>query len=127
MMYMTEKDFWMFLKKALEEGGRMDQVSGILDTGEKETQETSEYIGGHSILPNHYDKIPKDTIIAMGELLLQEKVNPSTKQAILMILAHHGSDAALNFLKRYNKNPDECLRYYARLALDECRMWMEDN
>jgi hypothetical protein len=42
-----------------------------------------------------------------------------------VLLAHQESRKALNFLSRYNQDPDHELRYYARFALEECQMWNE--
>lgn len=120
---MTEIDFWRFLKKAWEKEGREDQVSGVIDTDDPYTQKTGEYISGHSLLPKNYDKISEDTIIGMGKLLLKKKIKSQTKQAVLIILAHHGSDAALRALETYNQRPDRRLKYFAQFAVDECLMW----
>ena len=122
---MTEKEFWLFLEDALERG-RESQISFTRDSDIPELREQGRYIGGHSLLPKDYDKISKDKIVEMGELLLGRKVKRSTKEAVMMILAHHGSDEALKALKKYNKKPDKGLEIYAELALQECEMWNED-
>jgi len=41
----------------------------------------------------------------------------------MIILAHHGSDAALDTLRVYNVKPDKGLEIFARMALDECEGW----
>jgi len=121
---MTEKEFWLFLNNALSKG-RVPQISGSIDCDDPQLQKASQYIGGHSILPEGYDKIPTGTILKMGELLLCGKASIPTKEAILMILAHHPTKEALDILKEYNKHPDKELRYVAQFALDECEMWNE--
>ena len=59
----------------------------------------------------------------MGELLFNKKVNPKTKEAIMVILAHISSKVALSILKRYNAMLDRGLEIFAQIALDECEMW----
>lgn len=119
---MTEKAFWVFIRKSLEKG-RIPMVSGYVDS--EGLKEPNQYIGGHALLPPGYESIPGATIIEFGELLRDKTVAIKTKEAILMILAHHVSREALNILKAYNKCPDEELAIFAELALQECEMWNE--
>jgi hypothetical protein len=48
-----------------------------------------------------------------------------TKEAVLILLAHQISDAALTILTRFNLNPDKELRAFAKFALEESLMWNE--
>jgi hypothetical protein len=122
---MNEKEFWQFLDKAYEKG-RVPMVSGTLDSPDPEIQARGEYIGGgHSLLPADYQDIPREIIEGMGKLLLEGVSSQKTKEAILVLLAHQESRAALDFLKKYNQDPDHDLRYYAMFALEECEMWNE--
>jgi len=121
---MTEKDFWIFLKNALSEG-RIAQISGITDCADPQLKETGRFINSHSFLPKDYDKIPTAEITNMGRLLFSEMISISTKEVILILLAHHPSQEALDILKIYNKQPDEGLKFFAQLALEECEMWNE--
>ncbi|NQT07130.1 MAG: hypothetical protein HQ575_06275 [Candidatus Omnitrophica bacterium] len=120
----TEENFWKFLINALKQG-RATQVSMVTGAKNADGASMSKFIGGHSLLPKNYNKIPKGTIKEIGDLLLRGDCKSSTKEAILMLLAHHPTKAALNTLKIYNENPDKDLKFYARLALDECMMWNE--
>ncbi len=122
---MTEKEFWQFLERRWKEKGRVPQVSGTIDTPDPELQAHGQYIGGHALLPNDYEKISEEHIIEMGKLLFDKKANPRTKEAIMVILAHIPSKTALNILKKYNKVPDKGLEIFAQIALDECEMWNE--
>ena len=121
---MTEKEFRMFLSKSLARG-RIPQVSGYTDSDNNLVQGTGEYYGGHSVLFEGHNNLTKDIIVEMGELILAPKVTLQTKEAILMILAHHPSKEALQALAKYNKNPDKGLEYTARFALEECEWWNE--
>jgi len=120
---MTEKEFWQFLERLWKERGRVPQVSGAIDSIDPELQSYGQYIGGHALLPQGYDKIPDQQIIRMGELLFDRKANPRTKEAIMVNLAHMPSKVALYILKKYNAMPDKGLEIFARIALDECEMW----
>lgn len=121
---MTEKDFWVFLKNALAKG-RAVQYSGVVDSDDTELKAAGQFIGGHSCLPKNYQSIPIEKIANMGKLLFNEMTAISTKEVILMLLAHHPTAEALNILKTYNGQPDKELRIFAQLALDECEMWNE--
>ena len=121
---MTEREFWLFLDNALAKG-RVAQVSGTIDTCDPQIQKASHYIECHCMLPEGYDRISISTIFQMGELLLCGKASMPTKEAILMILAHHPTKEALGILKQYSIFPDSGLELFAQFALDECQMWNE--
>ncbi len=121
---MSEKDFWEFLNASLRKG-RISQVSGTTDSVDEELQAVGDFVGSHALLPKDYDKIPKAKITEMGKLLLEKETTFKAKEAIMIILAHHGSNEALTALKAYKRNPDRELRIFAELALDECEMWNE--
>ena len=121
---MTEKEFWVFLKKSLAKG-RAPQISGCLDSDDRLIRGTGQYFGGHSVLFDGHDKLAEDVIMEMGDLILSYKITLRAKEAILMILAHHPSKEALQALTTYNKNPDKGLEYTARFALEECEWWNE--
>jgi len=76
-------------------------------------------------LPREYNLIKEKDLQAMAELLFKKEVRNSTKEIILMLLAHQPSKAALLALKGYNCMPDPGLEMFARLALSECLMWNE--
>ena len=121
---MTEKDFWMFLNSKLAQG-REEQVSVVMYSDDPQVKETGKYIGAHSFLPEGYDKISEREIADIGRLLLDGMASVSTKEAILVLLAHIPSKKALGILKTYNNFPDEELKFFAQMALNECEMWNE--
>lgn len=121
---MTEKDFWEYLINALKKG-RSPQVSAIKKTGNQGVEGFGKFVGSHSLLPNNHAKIPIGIIKKMASLLLDKTCKSSTKEAILVLLAHHPSKTALSALEAYNKSPDVGLEMFAKLALDECLMWNE--
>ena len=122
---MTEKGFWEFLNAALAKG-RIPMVSGYIDSNNTIIQAGSEFLSGHALLPEGYENIPVARIVEMGKLLLKDGVRLRTKEAVMIILAHHGCDEALSALKRYSENPEPELRIFAEFALDECEMWNEE-
>ena len=121
---MTEKEFLDFLEMKLKIG-RVPQFSGYADSFDPAIQSAGKYIGGHSVLFEGHQALPIGMVIEMGRLLINRNVSLQTKEALLMILAHHPSKEALNALTLYNDNPDEQLRYFAELAFNECEMWNE--
>ena len=121
---MTEKEFLDFLEMKLKIG-RVPQLSGYIDSSDPAIQNAGKYMGGHSVLFEGHQMLPARVVVGMGRLLLNRDVKLQTKEAVLVILAHHPSREALNALSLYNVIPDEDLRYFARIALDECEMWNE--
>lgn len=122
---MTEKEFWVFLKESVNANGRMDMVSGCTDVNNRHVAKNGDYLSGHSVLFNGHDRIPKNTVTDIGNLLFELTVSIKAKETILMILAHHPTKNALKILRRYNKNPDKELRCFAEIALWECGVWNE--
>ena len=121
---MTEMEFWTFLNKSLAKG-RIPQISGYTDSGNGLIQGAGEYFSGHSVLFEGHDRLAKDFIVEMGQLILIPDVTLRAKEAILMLLAHHPSKEALRALTEYNKNPDKSLECTAHFALEECGWWNE--
>ena len=121
---MTEKDFWIFLNSALARG-RESRISRVIDSDDPQLSEAGRFIGDHSFLPRDYDKIPTSEVANMGRLLLNGMTATSTKEVILVLLAHHPSKEVLSILRAYSEQPDEELKLFSRLALEECEMWNE--
>jgi len=97
---MTEKEFWAYCYKLAKE---------------------KRPIGGHTM-----PELPLEKVVEMGDLLMRKGVTAKAKSTILITLAHIPKKAALDILKAYNRNPDEDLRFFAELALDEGEMWNEN-
>ena len=121
---MTEAQFWKFLKEVLwQVHGRESMMAGRIDTPDPGMQAVGHYLMSHAILPKNCDRIPVEFIAGMGGLLLEKGIQHKTREAIMMILAHHGSNAALSTLRMYNMRPDKGLELFAGMALDECKSW----
>lgn len=119
---MTEKEFLDFFEMKLKIG-RLPQLSGYVDSLDPAVQNAEKYVGGHSVLFEGHQTLPAKIVAEMGQLLFDQNVLLETKEAVLVILAHHPSKEALDALSLYNIAPDKDLRYFARIALDECKMW----
>ena len=121
---MTEHDFWYYLNAEKNKSAIKVMAGGII-LGNDPAESNIDYMTGHSLLPENYNSIPQEKIIGIGKLLFQPGIKTKTKEAILILLAHQPTRDALFFLSEYNKQPDEKLRTFAMLALDECLMWNE--
>ena len=71
------------------------------------------------------DRLPREIVIQMGNLLLQKGISPKAQTVIMMTLAHQQrSKEALRYLKAYNQmQDDEGMRIFTQLAVEECKMW----
>jgi len=119
---MTDKEFWAFLENTLTKK-RLSQASCVTD--DARAKKIGECFAGHTLLPEYQDKIGRDTIKVMGMLLLGQEISLKTKNAIIMILAHHPTKTALNALREYGRHPDKELEGIMRFAIEECEWWNE--
>ncbi|MBU4312517.1 MAG: hypothetical protein KJ706_07345 [Candidatus Omnitrophica bacterium] len=120
---MTEGWFWGFLEDLWRTKGREAMMGGMVDDPDPQIQAASHYIMSHALLPRECNKIPVGTVVNMGGLLLAKGIQRKTMEAIMMILAHNGSDEALDALRKYNMRPAKGLEVFAEMALDECKSW----
>jgi hypothetical protein len=105
-----------------KEKGREPMFVGRIDFPDPEIQAMGHYLMSHALLPRDYGKIPVEAIISMGRLLLEKGIQRKTREAIMILLAHHGSKPALEALTAYNNmRPNEKLEVFARMALEECK------
>jgi hypothetical protein len=123
---MTEIEFWAYLNMLLSQG-RMDMRMGRVDCENLGLNEAEMFISSHMLLPKGYETISLENIQRMGMLLFRNGVQLRTKRAVLILLAHHPSQDALVILKKYSLRPDNSLRIFSELALDECCMWNDEK
>ena len=125
---MTEAQFWRFLEEVLwHVHGREPMMASTIDLPDPQLQGIGHYLMSHALLPKDCDRIPVEFIVCMGRLLPEKSLQHRTREAIMMILAHHGSDAALSALAMYNMRPDKDMEVFARMALEECKNWNSGN
>ncbi|MDP8230048.1 MAG: hypothetical protein P9L93_02975 [Candidatus Gorgyraea atricola] len=120
---MTEGWFWGFLEHLWRTNGREAMMAGMVDDPDPRVQATSHYIMSHTLLPRECNKLPVGTVVNMSRLLLGKGIQRKTREAIMMILAHHGSENALDALRKYNMRPNKGLEVFAEMALEECKDW----
>ncbi len=122
---MKEAQFWRFLEGVLwQVHGREPMMAGAIDRpADPQLQAVGYYLMSHALLPKDCDRIPVEFIVAMGRLLPEKELQRKTREAIMIILAHNGSDAALSALAMYNMRPDKGLEIFSRMALEECKDW----
>jgi len=67
-------------------------------------------------------RLPRETVIQMGELLLKDDISPRAQTTIMMTLAHEqGSKEALRYLKAYNRmQVDKGMKIFTQFAVEEC-------
>ena len=124
---MTEAQFWRFLENLWRTRGREVMMAGMVDELDPQIQAAGHYIMSHALLPRYYNKIPVEVVASIGNLLLEKGIQRKTREAIMMILAHQGSETALDTLRKYNKRPNKGLEVFAEMALDECENWHNDT
>ena len=123
---MTEIEFWANLNMLLSKG-RMDMRAFSVDCEKLGLNEAEMFISSHALLPKGYENLSLDNIQRMGMLLFRNGVQLRTKQAVLILLAHHPSREALAILEKFSLSPDQGLRIFSELALDECCMWNDEK
>lgn len=116
---MNEREFWKYLEAEWKKG-RVPMLSCVMKSDDPQLAAAGRYMESHALLPSGYEKIPSGVIADMGTLLSRRDVSLDTKEAIMIILAHHSSEEALVALGRYNLGPDKGLELFARIAFDEC-------
>lgn len=75
--------------------------------------------------PGICDRLPKEKVVQIGELLLAKGISQRAKTTIMMTLAHQErSKEALKYLKAYNRmQVDPLMKAFTEIAMDECKMW----
>jgi len=65
--------------------------------------------------------------INLGNILLDTNTAIEAKKKALALLAHLGTITAFRQIEKYYKNPDKGLRQWTALALQECKMFLENT
>jgi len=107
--------------------GRAPFITMVDDINSPEAQAARDYINSHYLLPPNYQDITEEEIANNGEKLFSSDTTLEQKKKILMLLAHLGVYESYKILKKYNQNPDNELIFWARMALDECRTFVQQN
>jgi uncharacterized protein YchJ len=107
--------------------GKSAAITVIDDPNSPEAGQIREYIQSHYLLPPDYKNVPEEEIREKGQRLVSGEADLREKKATLMLLAHHGSEAALEALLAYRDRPDEELRVWARMAEEECQTFLRQK
>jgi len=96
----------------------------ILEEG-IDVQTQKEYINySHSF--DRGELTEKETF-ALSNILFDKGTPVEAKKKALALLAHLGTIIAFRQIEKYHKNPDNDLKQWAALALQECKMFLESS
>lgn len=90
-------------------------------------RETIEYMRYHQKVPNVERKISKQEFENLKANLFNPKLLPEETKIILIALGHQGTQEAIFLLKTYLEKAPQPLKTFAKLALDECRIFSQEN
>lgn len=81
---------------------------------------------------NHSDTFDRGELTenetrAIGSILEKKDLPVNNKKAALVLLAHLGTIEAFRQIEKYNNNPDNELQQWTLLALQECKMFLENS
>lgn len=65
--------------------------------------------------------------INLENILFDTKAKIDSKKKVLNLLAHLGTISAFRQIEKYYKNPDNDLKQWAALAMQECKMFLEST
>lgn len=82
-----------------------------------------DYYLAHALLPEHPGTVPVEEIVDISLRLSREGISAEESKRLLMLLAHHRSEAARAALQVYLRRPHRGLERFAKLALDEATQW----
>jgi len=63
----------------------------------------------------------------LSRILFESKSQLDAKKKVLTLLAHLGTVLAFRQIEKYYKNPDKDLKQWTALALQECKMFLENS
>lgn len=120
---MTEREFWKDVKELQARNRPKLLATGMIHADNPKELYEAKRLYGNSTDCGDLEDLPKNKLTEMSKLLFKKGVSLKAKEMIIMTLAHEDTKEALNTLRAYNKKPDKKLKYFAELALDECKWW----
>ena len=69
-------------------------------------------------------ELTEDQTIFLGNILFDSRAEIEAKKKVLTLLAHLGTITAFRMIEKYYKNPDDKIKQWAALALQECKMFL---
>lgn len=121
----TSEEELTLLVKAMERKG----LKGLITRIDPETDEGKthlEYIALHKKIS---EKLPMtdQRLRRWKEALFNPKASIEEKKKALLVFAHWGNLKSWKIITKYIKKPDPELKLFSKIALDECRMFLESD
>jgi hypothetical protein len=82
------------------------------------------YLDAHDLLPERPEELPEAELARHARVLADASSDRAQKELALILLAHHRSTRAFQWLKRYLAAPDPALERFARFAYQEALEWL---
>jgi superfamily I DNA/RNA helicase len=108
--------------------GRSVKMMWIDDPNSLQGRVAKEYIELHNGLPPNFQVLPRKQIVAEGRKLDAADTPIDEQKRILLLLAHHPSQEALDAIRRYSRlklSPE--MRAWTGLAQSECEQFIEEK
>jgi len=108
-----------------KEMGLSGQITAVKNPDSPEGRAATEYVEWHKKIKNiDTQKLSPEEIKQNVNKLLDKETPIKEQKDLILILAHQGSKEALDGLKEYAKNPPEELKFWAKMAVDECKSFL---
>lgn len=112
--------------EALQDRGLGGSIMQLDDPDSMEGKTAMEYVRYHEKIPQeHYAEMPEAEISKAEKILLSENSFIEEKKVALLVLAHAKKEKARQVLQKYAEKPNDSLRIWTRLALQECESFLE--
>ena len=72
-----------------------------------------------------HGELSEKQTINLGNMLYDDKCTIDSKKKIVTLLAHLGTISAFRQIEKYYNNPDNDIKNWTALALQECKMFLE--
>lgn len=109
----------------LKSEGLTGEIAMFRDPKTPEGKAAIRYVSAHKKISER--KLTEKEIKIYGEKLFDKKTPVKEKEKILITLAHQKNKKALEILERYDKKSDPALKFWAKMAVDECRLFLGDK
>ena len=112
------------VKEEFKQQGLMGQISMIDDIKSPGAKATIEYIDFHKKIKNVEKKISANKCKELITEFLNKETSLNRQKYIIMRLAHQGTKVALNGLKKINKRVSGDLKFWTKMAINECNVFL---
>jgi len=112
----------------LNESGMVGQVTAITDPNSPDAKVASEYIRYHQKVNNIEEKKSKEEVEKIGNKLFTKDIDKEDQKRITIILAHQGTELALEVLKEFAKKvKGNEMKVWLKMAIDECQAFLKSG